>query len=215
VKIEWSWIELLATVRTKIDGGLFHEQISCRSAGLGERACVVRRVVVSDASASAASLRSVTTRIERRCLAPALPGTCIVVRSISLSIYDPAGSSRRASASTPAATPPAIRWMRFVLWKVYARLAAAGGAQCRSGPSASRGTAQFHHGRGRRGRGGAARVAVEAGARSAPSWCSAPTATRATRPMSARRRWSFWRDRLRRRRRSTAAGLGPFLSNVR
>ena len=169
VKIEWSWIEPLATVRTKIDGGLFHEQIVPIRRGLGER--VVRRVVVSDAfGLCRVAFRSVTTRTVR-----VVPGTGAlrhvhVVRSIASGedTYDPAGSPEGERVDTRGYAPGDP--MRFVLWKVYARSRQLVVRTPERAFSVARETlAYLVTGEGDEAAAGAARVAVEAGALG-PTW---------------------------------------------
>jgi uncharacterized protein DUF58 len=169
VKIEWSWIEPLATVRTTIDGGLFHEQIVPLRRGLGER--VVRRVVVSDAfGLCRVAFRSVTTRKVR-----IVPGTGAlrhvhVVRSIASGedTYDPAGDPEGERVDTRGYAPGDP--MRFVLWKVYARSRQLVVRTPERAFSVARETlAYLVAGDGDEAAAGAARVAVEAGALG-PTW---------------------------------------------
>jgi hypothetical protein len=169
VKVEWSWIEPLATVRAKIVGGLFHEEIVPLRRGLGER--VVRRVVVSDAfGLCRVAFRSTTTRSVR-----VVPGTGAlrsvhVVRSIASGedSYDPAGSPEGERIDTRGYAPGDP--MRFVLWKVYARSRQLVVRTPERAFSVARETlAYLVTGDGDEAAAGAARVAVEAGALG-PTW---------------------------------------------
>jgi hypothetical protein len=169
VKIAWSWIEPLATVSAKIDGGLVHETIVPIRRGLGER--VVRRVVVSDAfGLCRVAFRSVATRSVR-----VVPGTGAlrhvhVVRSIASGedTYDPAGSPEGERIDTRGYAPGDP--MRFVLWKVYARSRQLVVRTPERAFSVARETlAYLVTGDGDEAAAGAARVAVEAGALG-PTW---------------------------------------------
>jgi hypothetical protein len=214
VKVEWSWVEPLAAVRTKIDGGLAHEQIVPMRRGLGER--VVRRVVVSDAfGLCRVAFRSVQARTVR-----VVPGTGAlrhvhVVRSIASGedTYDPAGSPEGERVDTRGYAPGDP--MRFVLWKVYARSRQLVVRTPERAFSVARETlAYLVTGEGDEAAAGAARVAVEAGALG-PTWVlgadgDARDAT--TVPQAL--------ELLARSASATAeehgAGLGPFLKrNVR
>ncbi|MEP7125396.1 MAG: DUF58 domain-containing protein [Byssovorax sp.] len=214
VKLEWSWVEPLATVRPKTQGGLFHEQIVPIRRGFGER--IVRRVVVSDAfGLCRVAFRSTQTRTVR-----VVPGTGAlrhvhVVRSIASGedTYDPAGSPEGERVDTRAYAPGDP--MRFVLWKVYARSRQLVVRTPERAFSVARETlAYLVTGEGDEAAAGAARVAVEAGALG-PTWVlgadgDARDAT--TVPQAL--------ELLARSAAATAdehgAGLGPFLKrNVR
>ncbi len=169
VKIEWSWIEPLATVRTTIDGGLLHEQIVPLRRGLGER--VVRRVVVSDAfGLCRVAFRNTAARKVR-----VVPGTGAlrhvhVVRSIASGedTYDPAGDPEGERVDTRGYAPGDP--MRFVLWKVYARSRQLVVRTPERAFSVARETLAYQVAAdGDEAAAGAARVAVEAGALG-PTW---------------------------------------------